>query len=143
MRRDTVQASRPAELTASRATTSTGSRPPTKSRIRSPSKAPPSTGEFVAGAFVADERGCSFDADAYLRAADAIAERGGVPVMFPSHGLNALADDDWLLAHQRFGSHLDRFLAARFFGGSLPHGESWVAAISQRDLAARFVRHEP
>ena len=50
-------------------------------------------------------RATPFDLDAYLaRAASAIAERGGTPVMFPSHGLNALADDGWVAAHAELGA---------------------------------------
>jgi len=81
-----------------------------------------STGEFVAGAFVADAAGSSFAADAYRRAADAVAERGGIPVMFPSHGLNALDDESWLRAHEGFGAHLDRFLGFELGPMFVPYG---------------------
>ncbi len=53
---------------------------------------------FVAGAFVADQPGAAFDLDGYLAACDAIASRGGTPVIFPSHGLNSLDDDGWVAA---------------------------------------------
>ena len=32
------------------------------------------------------------------------ARRGGTPVVFPSHGLNALDDDEWVAAHEHFGA---------------------------------------
>src|SRR5712691_1653313 len=49
---------------------------------------------FVAGAFVADQPGSRFDRAAYLRQIEPITTRGGTPVLFPSHGLTAQADDD-------------------------------------------------
>ena len=58
-------------------------------------------GAFVAGAYVADAPGAPFDLDAYARRRDAIASRGGTPVIFPSHGLNELDDDGWVDALDR------------------------------------------
>jgi len=46
-----------------------------------------SGGPFVAGAFVNDQPGARFNADAYRREIDLIQERGGVPVIFQSFGL--------------------------------------------------------
>jgi len=66
---------------------------------------------FVAGAFVADAPGAQFDPDAYRAAAAEIAEWGGVPVVFPSHGLAALDDDGWVAAHAELAGALDRFFA--------------------------------
>jgi dihydrodipicolinate synthase/N-acetylneuraminate lyase len=68
-------------------------------------------GEFAAGAYVDDEAGAPFDLDAYLAAADAIASRGGTPVLFPSHGLNALSDAEWVAAHAAIAARVDRFIA--------------------------------
>src|SRR4051812_22661750 len=45
---------------------------------------------FVAGAFVLDAPGASFDATALAEAASAVAAQGGTPVVFPSYGLNRL-----------------------------------------------------
>lgn len=67
-------------------------------------------GDFVAGAFVADELGAEFDLDAYLRAAEEITARGGLPVIFPSHGLNDHGDAAWLHAHGQLASQLERFI---------------------------------
>jgi dihydrodipicolinate synthase/N-acetylneuraminate lyase len=79
-------------------------------------------GAFVAGAYVEDEAGAAFDADAYLAAADAIARRGGTPVIFPSHGLNALADPAWVEAHAQLASRLDRFIGFELGAMFVPHG---------------------
>ncbi|TFH16481.1 MAG: dihydrodipicolinate synthase family protein, partial [Acidimicrobiales bacterium] len=53
-------------------------------------------GDFVAGAYVADAPGATFDLAGYRQACGAIAGRGGTPVVFPSHGLNSLDDDGWV-----------------------------------------------
>lgn len=79
-------------------------------------------GDFVAGAFVADAEGEPFDLDAYISAADAIARRGGTPVVFPSHGLNELDDDGWVDAHRRLGVELDRFIGFELGSAFVPYG---------------------
>lgn len=68
------------------------------------------TDDFVAGAFIADEPGTSFDLDGYLSAASSVAERGGTPVIFPSWGLNQLDDDGWVGALSDIGAAVDRFI---------------------------------
>ena len=79
-------------------------------------------GDFVAGAFVADAEGDPFDLAAHLSAAHAVARRGGTPVVFPSHGLNALDDDAWVDAHRRLGAELDRFLGFELGAMFVPYG---------------------
>jgi dihydrodipicolinate synthase/N-acetylneuraminate lyase len=80
------------------------------------------SGDFVAGAFVPDEAGSPFDLDRYLRAAEAVADRGGTPVIFPSHGLNALDDAGWVDAHRRIGGRLDRFIGFELGPMFVPYG---------------------
>jgi len=58
---------------------------------------------FVAGAFVADRPGAPFAPDAYLREMDAIATRGGTPVVVQSHGLTGLPDPEVVAAYERLG----------------------------------------
>jgi dihydrodipicolinate synthase/N-acetylneuraminate lyase len=79
-------------------------------------------GEFVAGAFVADGPGDGVDVDAHLRAADRVATRGGTPVVFPSHGLNGLPDDDWVATLSRIGERLDRFVGFELGPMFVPYG---------------------
>lgn len=67
-------------------------------------------GAFVAGAYVADGLGAAFDLAGYLAACTAIADRGGTPVVFPSHGLNSLDDDGWVGALTGIGAEVDRFI---------------------------------
>ena len=79
-------------------------------------------GAFVAGAYVPDDAGARFDLDAYLRAAAAVTERGGTPVIFPSHGLNELDDDGWVEAHQAIASQVDRFIGFELGAMFVPYG---------------------
>ena len=66
---------------------------------------------FFAGAFVGDHAGSGFDLDAYRGRIDAINRHGGTPVIFPSHGLTQLPDDDLVAAHADLGRQTDQFLA--------------------------------
>jgi dihydrodipicolinate synthase/N-acetylneuraminate lyase len=79
-------------------------------------------GDFVAGAYVPDTEGAAFHLDAYLVAAAAIAERGGTPVVFPSYGLNALEEDEWVDALASIGSRLDRFIGFELGAMFVPYG---------------------
>ena len=79
-------------------------------------------GNFVAGAFVADAEGDSFDLDAYLEAATAISSRGGTPVIFPSYGLNGGSEEAWVEALRSIGANLDRFLGFELGPMFVPYG---------------------
>lgn len=79
-------------------------------------------GAFVAGAFVEDSPGVPFDAVAYVRAATAIADRGGTPVIFPSYGLNALSDDALVAALVRIGGQCGRFIGFELGPMFVPYG---------------------
>ena len=76
----------------------------------------------MAGAYVADDAGAPFDLDAYLAAAEAIARRGGTPVIFPSYGLNALADDGVGRRPRALGARLDRFIGFELGPMFVPYG---------------------
>ena len=79
-------------------------------------------GRFVAGAFVDDRPGDGFDVAAYVRSAQRIADRGGTPVLFPSHGLNEGDDDHWVAAHRALGDELDRFIGFELGPMFVPYG---------------------
>jgi dihydrodipicolinate synthase/N-acetylneuraminate lyase len=79
-------------------------------------------GAFVAGAYVADQPGAAFDRDSYVAAATAVAERGGVPVIFPSHGLNALDDAGWVDALASIGTGVERFIGFELGSMFVPYG---------------------
>ena len=79
-------------------------------------------GDFVAGAFAADQPGAAFDLGAYLRAAEEVTARGGLPVVFPSHGLNDHGDGAWLDAHGQLAGHLERFIGFELGPMFVPYG---------------------
>lgn len=79
-------------------------------------------GDFVAGAFVADEPGTRLDLDAYRKESDAIARRGGTPVIFPSYGLNELPEAEWVGALAAIGASVDRFIGFELGAMFVPYG---------------------
>ncbi len=85
-------------------------------------------GEFVAGAHVGDEAGDAWDRDAYLRAIEPIASRGGVPVIFPSHGLCSLDGPEWAGAHGELARSVDRFIAFELGSMFVPYGRIYDLA---------------
>lgn len=94
--------------------------PPTRARVL---EATAATGvDFVAGAYVDDTAGDAFDGDALQRAVDAVVAAGGLPILFPSHGMSALAEPELLGAFARVGEHTDRFLAFELGTMFLAHG---------------------
>jgi dihydrodipicolinate synthase/N-acetylneuraminate lyase len=79
-------------------------------------------GGFVAGAFVDDGAGDPFAYEGYVAAMDAVVRAGGTPVVFPSHGLNALDDAAWVDAHARLARRVDRFIAFELGPMFVPYG---------------------
>lgn len=77
---------------------------------------------FVGGAHIADGAGDPFDPGRYAREFDRIAASGGTPVVFPSHGLNALDADGWVAAHARLAEGCDRFIAFELGPMFVPYG---------------------
>jgi dihydrodipicolinate synthase/N-acetylneuraminate lyase len=77
---------------------------------------------FLAGAFVADEPGQPFAPDRYRRELHAVQAAGGVPVVFPSHGLNALDPEAWVAAHGSFGAEVDAFVGFELGAQFVPYG---------------------
>jgi dihydrodipicolinate synthase/N-acetylneuraminate lyase len=67
--------------------------------------------EYVAGAFVRDSAGASFDLDAYRRAIDDIREHSGTPVIFQSYGLTSLEGERVVDAYRSIARHCPRFVA--------------------------------
>ena len=79
-------------------------------------------GRFVAGAYVEDQPGDGFDLARHAATATAVAARGGTPVVFPSHGLNALGDEEWVRALAALGAEVDRFIGFELSPLFVPHG---------------------
>jgi dihydrodipicolinate synthase/N-acetylneuraminate lyase len=79
-------------------------------------------GSFVAGAQLPDQPADPWQADGYLREMQRIQERGGTPIVFPSHGLSGLAEPEWVSAHAELARHCDRFLAFELGPMFVPYG---------------------
>ena len=80
---------------------------------------------FVAGAHLDDRAGDRFDLEGYRRQVDRIAARGGLPIVFPTHGLTALDGDGWVGAHAALAEQCDRFLAFELGPMFVPYGRSY------------------
>jgi hypothetical protein len=80
------------------------------------------SGEFVAGAYVADEPGSPFDLGRHLGSLSEVEGHHGTPVVFPSYGLNSLEPDAWVEAHRQMGRHSDRFLGFELGPMFVPYG---------------------
>ena len=80
------------------------------------------TSRFVAGAFVKDAPGDGLDEPSYQAAADEIARRGGTPVLFPSHGLNALEGPAWVEAQARMAKSWDAYIGFELGPMFVPYG---------------------
>ena len=66
---------------------------------------------FVAGAFVSDQAGATFDLAGYQRRIDLIQSAGGLPILFQSFGLVELPPAELIAAYRAIGRGCDRFLA--------------------------------
>ena len=80
------------------------------------------TGRFVAGAEVRDAPGDPWNPAAMLRRVEQIESHGGMPVIFPCHGLEAVSEEEWIEAHAEIARHCDRFLAFELGKMFVPQG---------------------
>ena len=79
-------------------------------------------GRFVAGAFVGDQPGAAFQPNRYLARMEAIAARGGTPVVFQSYGLTRQAGPEIVASYQRLARGCDRFLGFELTTDLAPFG---------------------
>jgi dihydrodipicolinate synthase/N-acetylneuraminate lyase len=82
-----------------------------------------SGGPFVAGAFVADRPGDACNLDAYRQSIDTIQEHGGLPIIFPSHGLISQPPDRLLDAYRALSRDCPRYLAFELSPAFAPFGQ--------------------
>lgn len=66
--------------------------------------------EFVAGAFVADQPGDSWNATAYQRQIERIQQAGGLPVIFQSYGFTGQHPRDIIKSYAQLGRDCPRFI---------------------------------
>ena len=67
-------------------------------------------GPFVAGAFVLDQMGAAFNADAYAHQMSMIQKHGGTPVIFQSYGLTQQSDEAIIASYAALARHADKFI---------------------------------
>lgn len=82
--------------------------------------------QYVAGAFVTDTAGASFDFDQYAQRIDEICEHAGTPVLFQSYGLTDQADDDIVSSYQKLATTCDRFIGFELGQMFLPFGKIYT-----------------
>ncbi len=68
-------------------------------------------GQFVAGAFIGDQRGDSWNLDAYRQQIDLIHEFDGIPVIFQSYGLTGQDNDHIISAYAQIAQHAPQYIA--------------------------------
>ena len=78
---------------------------------------------FVAGAFVGDQPGASFNLEAYQRTTADISHHGGVPVLFQSYGLTEQSDEAIIDSYRRIASAGDQFIAFELGSMFAPFGK--------------------
>ena len=78
--------------------------------------------ELVAGACVVDAPGAAFDEAAYARQLEMIAAAGGLPVIFPSWGLTAGDDADFIARYRRLATHVEQFIGFELGAAFVPYG---------------------
>ena len=81
-----------------------------------------SSGEIVAGACVVDTAGAAFDEAAYGRQFEMIAAVGATPVIFPSFGLTAGSDADFIARIRRLADRVERFIGFELSTAFVPSG---------------------
>jgi dihydrodipicolinate synthase/N-acetylneuraminate lyase len=91
-------------------------------------------GRWVAGAHVTDAPGAAYDGDAYARECDEITACGGTPILFPSFGLRALADEDLVAAHETLASRGDGLLGFELGPMFHPAGRIFPIPVFQQVL---------
>ena len=79
--------------------------------------------EFVAGAFLSDDPGSSFNSDEYKRRIDQIQAAGGTAVIFQSYGLTQQADDAIVDSYRDLASACDRMIGFELGTVFLPFGK--------------------
>lgn len=79
-------------------------------------------GRFVAGAFVSDRPGASFQGDAYARQMTLIQQEGGTPVIFQSYGLTERSDTEIVTAYQALARYAPKFIGFELSTQFAPFG---------------------
>lgn len=81
------------------------------------------TDDFVAGAFVSDEPGATFNADEYLRQMGMIQSHGGTPVIFQSFGLTGQTDEGIVRSYTQLADSADAIIGFELSDVFAPFGK--------------------
>jgi len=92
---------------------------------------------FVAGAFVGDKSGASFNREGYVRAIAQIVNRGGTPVIFQSYGLTSLPDAELIAAYEELGKHCDGFIGFELGTMFVPFGKIYSLDVYRELLGVK------
>ena len=84
--------------------------------------------DFVAGCFVADQQGSVLDEQQYQIEIEKVCLSGGLPILFPSWGLNSLQEEELVPALDRVTAHCDRFLGFELGAQFVPYGRIYSLA---------------
>ncbi len=88
--------------------------------------------DFVAGAFVADRPGDTFQADAYRTGIDQIQSHGGTPIFFQSYGLTQGSDEQVVSHYQTLASACDSFYAFELATVFAPFGSIYSLGVYEQ-----------
>ncbi len=77
---------------------------------------------FVAGAYLGDAPGQPFDPGAYGREMEEIQNHGGLPILFPSHGMGSLLGENLIWAHETLAQYADAFYGFELSSAFVPFG---------------------
>jgi dihydrodipicolinate synthase/N-acetylneuraminate lyase len=83
-------------------------------------------GRFVAGAYIADQPGASFDLDGYTSRIADIEQYGGTPVIFQSYGLTQQSDDDIVASYNTLAARCQQFVGFELGTIFLPFGKVYT-----------------
>lgn len=89
-------------------------------------------GTLVAGACVVDTPGAAFDELAYARQLETITAAGAIPVIFPSYGLTAGSDADFVARVARLGAYVEQFIGFELGEAFVPYGRILGLAAYER-----------
>lgn len=95
----------------------------TKAEVLRRTKAITAGKMFVAGAYLQDVPGDSFNGDEYIRRMNQIEDAGGVPVIFQSYGLTQQSDDQIIAAYEVLSENCERFIGFELGTVFLPFGK--------------------
>jgi len=95
----------------------------TKEEVLKQTRAVLGNGSFIAGAFVADQPGASFNPAAYRNAIEQIQRHQGLPVIFQSFGLTSSNNKDLTKAYKEIGRIAPQYFAFELSTQFAPFGK--------------------